>query len=149
MPLGWIGLAGLAASTAVAFRKRIRGKWLAIPLMVLALLQFLVARPAPGASYILEWPLLAGVAAFAAIVTAPPVLAFGWRIVLMALCPAAAMLLIAPLFSMMITALGGRQAAPVLVALTVAILISVSPQLVLAFRRTQPAPALEASSNVE
>jgi hypothetical protein len=58
------------------------------------------------------------------------------------------MLLLAPLLSLMIVALGVKAAAPLIAGMVLVIGISVSPQLALAFRRAQTIPAKEERTDV-
>lgn len=132
LPIAWIALLGLAA--AAWFGRHVRGRWIAIPLGIMAVLAFLVAVPAPGAAYLLEWPLLAGIVSFALLVSAPNTLGFGWRLAGMLICPAAVFLLLVPFASTLIVALGPRPAAPILAVTVLAILTCLLPQLVLVFR---------------
>jgi len=133
-PIAWLAAAGLAAAAWWGWKRRARGLWMAGPLAVVAALAFLVAAPAPGVSYLLEWPLLAGIAAFALLVTAPPVVTVGWRLVVMLLCPAVVFLLLLFPVGTVIVALGLRGAAPVVAVAAILMLICVSPQLALAWR---------------
>jgi hypothetical protein len=108
---------------------------MAAPLAIVAIVQLLLATPAPGVTYLFAWPLLAGVTAFAVLMTAPRRIAMGWRIAGMLICPAPVFVLLVPLLSILIVALGARGAAPLL-GLDVALMsICVSPQLALAIRR--------------
>ena len=132
MPIAWITMLGLAA--AAWFGRRTRGRWIAIPLAIMTALAFLVAVAAPGADYLLEWPLLAGVLSFALLVTAPQTPGLGWRVAAMIICPAAVFLLMIPFASTLIVALGLRAAAPVLALDVLGMLTCVMPQLLLVFR---------------
>lgn len=114
--------------------RHVRGRWIAIPQAIMAALAFLVAVKAPGAAYLLEWPLLAGVVSFALLVSAPETLSLGWRVAAMMICPAAVFLLMVPFASTVIVALGPRAAAPVLAGDVLGILTCVLPQLVLVLR---------------
>jgi hypothetical protein len=132
MPIASIALLGLAA--AVWFGRHARGRWIAIPLAILTSLAFVVAVVAPGAAYLLEWPLIAGIVSFAMLVSAPKTLGFGWRLAVMLVCPAAVFLLLVPFLSTLIVALGARPAAPILALDVLEILTCVSPQLLLVLR---------------
>jgi hypothetical protein len=133
-PIAWLEAAGLAAALASGWKRGACGRWMAAPLATVAILQLLLATPAPGVTYLFAWPLLAGVAAFALLMTAPPRIAMGWRIAAMLICPAPVFVLLVPLLSILIVALGARGAAPLL-GLDVALMsICVSPQLALAMR---------------
>jgi hypothetical protein len=132
--IAWLEVAGLAAALASGWKRGARGRWMAAPLATVAIVQLLLATPAPGVTYLFAWPLLAGVAAFALLMTAPRRIAMSWRIAGMLICPAPVFVLLVPLLSILIVALGARGAAPLL-GLDVALMsICVSPQLVLAIR---------------
>jgi uncharacterized protein (TIGR03435 family) len=133
-PIAWLAAAGLAAAFAAGWKRGARGRWMAAPLATVAILQLLLATPAPGVTYLFAWPLLAGVAAFAMLMTAPPRIAMGWRLAAMLICPAPVFVLPVPLLSLLIVALGAR-AAPLLGLDLALMAICVSPQLVLAMRR--------------
>ena len=133
MPIAWIALIGLV--TAAWFGRHARGRWIAIPLAILAALAFAVAAVALGAAYLLEWPLLAGIVSFAFVVTAPETIGWGWRLTGMLVCPAPVFLLLVPFGSTLIVALGFRATAPILAFVVLAILTCISPQLLLLFRR--------------
>lgn len=134
MPLSVVVLAGLVAAVWVGRQRRARGLWIAVPLALLAVLHAAATGPAPGATYLLAWPLLAGIAAFALLVTAPPVLGFGWRLAGMLLCPVLVFPLIVPLLPNLIVALTLRGAAPALACALLLMLICVLPQVVFAWR---------------
>jgi len=131
MLIAWIALFGLAAAT---FGRHVRGRWISTPLAIMTALAFVLAIVAPGASYLLEWPLLAGILSFASLATAPDTLGLGWRAAGMMVCPAAVFLLLVPFASTLIVALGARAAAPILALDVLVILTCVMPQLVLVFR---------------
>jgi len=134
-PIAWLAVAGLAAALTFGWKRGARGRWMAAPLATVAMLQLLLATPAPGVTYLFAWPLLAGVAAFALLMTAPRRVAMGWRVTAMLVCPAPVFVLLVPLLSILMVALGVRGAAPLL-GLDLALMsICVSPQLVLAIRR--------------
>jgi hypothetical protein len=135
MPLAWLTVAGLAIALAAGWRRRARGWWLAVPLGLVATLQLPLAASAPGATYLLAWPLLAAVAAFALRMTAPPRLGLGWRLAALWICPAPVFVLIAPLLSLLIVALGAQGAAPLLALAGPLMAVCVSPQLVFLFGR--------------
>jgi hypothetical protein len=135
-PIAWLTAAGLAAALAFGWKRGARGRWMAAPLATVAILQLLLATPAPGVTYLFAWPLLAGVVAFALLMTAPPRIAMGWRLATMLICPAAVFVLLVPLLSILIVALGARGAAPLLGLDLVLMAICVSPQLALAIRRS-------------
>jgi hypothetical protein len=131
-PIAWLGVVALAAAFAVGWRRGARGRWIAAPLAIVAVLQLLLAATAPGATYLLAWPLLAGVAAFALLMTAPAQIGIGWRLAALWICPAPVFILLVPLFPLLIVALGAAGAMPLAMAVLL-IAICVCPQLVLAF----------------
>ena len=135
-PVAWLAVAGLAAALTFGWKRGARGQWMAAPLAIVAILQLLLANPAPGVTYLFAWPLLAGVTAFALLMTAPRRIATGWRLATMLICPAPVFVLLVPLLSILIVALGARRAAPLLALDLVLMSICVSPQLVLAMRRS-------------
>jgi hypothetical protein len=137
MPIAWLTAIGLAVALFLGWQRGARGRWIAAPLAVIAVLQLMVATVAPGATYLLAWPLVGGVIAFALLMTAPLDLTLGWRIAAMAICAAPVFLLPMPLMSNLIVALGAREAAPLLVAAGLLMVICVLPQLVLAMRRSR------------
>jgi hypothetical protein len=132
-PIAWLAAAGLAAALAVGWKRGARGRWMAAPLATVAILQLLLATPAPGVTYLFAWPLLAGVFAFALLMTDPQGIAMGWRLAAMLICPAPVFVLLVPLLSLLIVALGAR-AAPLLGLDLALMAICVSPQLVLTMR---------------
>jgi hypothetical protein len=117
--------------------------------LVPAILQLLVARAAPGVTYLLEWPLAGAVMAYAAWMTAPPVIGLqvtappviglqaigrqaigpGWRLGVLLLTPAASLLPIAPLLHTLLVALGPRDGGMIDAVFVLWILITISPQL--------------------
>ena len=122
-PIAYITLVlfGLVAST---LHKRYR--WIAIAQAVIAALALLLAGIAPGASYLLQWPALAGIVSLA-LLNLP-----GVRFAKLVL-PAPVFLLLAPFARSLIVALGPRGAAPILAACLLVILICVLPQLTESF----------------
>ncbi len=141
-PVAWLALAGLVAALAFGWQRGSRGQWMAAPLAIVAILQLPLAAAAPGVTYLLAWPLLAGVAAFALLMTAPPHVTMDWRTAAMLICPAPVFLLLIPLLSTVIVALGARGAAPLVTLAVLLMSICVSPQLVLAMRRSGELDAL-------
>ena len=131
------GILGLAAFAALLRRER--GAWIAIPLALVTVLLLLAAGPAPGATYLLAWPLAAGVLGFLSLVLSTERLS-GFALLLLLLTPAPVMLLILPLLPDVVVALGWRGAAPMLAAALLLVLICLLPQLVLIVRR---APAVQ------
>jgi hypothetical protein len=140
-PVSWAStLAAIAAIGGIAGvwagrRRRARGLWISVPLLLLGGLEFWVIGLAPGVTYLLAWPLLGSVAAFGLLMTAPPALGVGWRVGAMAVFAAPAILLVIPLLSSLIVALTLRGAAPVLAAAAVLVLICLLPQIVFVLRR--------------
>ena len=128
-------LAALLVVAAIGWRRRQRGVWIGVLLAIPAVLQLAVARSAPGASYILEWPLFGGVAAFAVMMTARETISPGWRLAVLLLAPAASLLLLLPMLSPLIVALGGQVGGVVAAVAVGLVLITVTPQLVLILRR--------------
>jgi hypothetical protein len=121
----------------IGCRRRAAGRWIiGVPLSLLGILQLLVVHWAPGVSYLIAWPLLGSMVAFAVLMTAPPILGAGWQVFAMAVGAAPAFLLILPLVSSLIVALTLRGAAPVLAAAAVFVLMCLLPQLVFLMRRT-------------
>jgi hypothetical protein len=135
-PLAWATAAALAVVTIAGLRRRSRGLWMALPLAILAILQLLIAGSAPGVSYIFEWPLLGGVVAFAVLMMARGEIGAGWRLAVLLIAPAASFLLIAPLLSTLVVALGPAIGGTVAAVGALFILITVMPQLALILRRT-------------
>ncbi len=135
-PVAWLAIAGLAMALACGWRRGARGQWIAAPLAVVAILQLLVGGSAPGVTYLFAWPLLAGILAFALLMTAPRRIGPGWRLAAMLICPAPVFVLLIPLLSTVTVALGPGGAAPLLAVDVLLMSICVSPQLVLAMRRS-------------
>jgi hypothetical protein len=127
-PLAWITAAALAAVALAGWRRRVRGFWFAVVLAIPAILQLLVARTAPGVTYLLEWPLAGAVIAYAIWMTAPPVITFGWRLLVLLLTPAASFLLMAPMLHSLIVALGPRDGGIVAAVAVLWMLITMIPQ---------------------
>jgi len=134
-PIAWLGLVGLAAALAFGWKRGGRLRWMAAPLAIVAILQLALAAVAPGVTYLLAWPLLAGIAAFALLITAPPRIGMGWRLAVMLILPAPVFLLLIPLLSTVIVALGLLGASPLVGLAALLMAICVGPQLVLALRR--------------
>jgi hypothetical protein len=128
-PLAWFTAAALLVAAAAGWRRRVRGFWLVLVFLVPAILQLLVAKAAPGATYLLEWPLAGAAISCAVWMTAPPVIGGGWRLPVLMLTPASSLLLIAPMFHTLIVALGPREGAIVVAVAALWMLIAVSPQL--------------------
>ena len=61
MPTSVLLVAALAILVSMAVRRHAaRWPWMAVPLILVAVLELLISWVAPGASYLLEWPLAAG-----------------------------------------------------------------------------------------
>lgn len=139
-PAGWavvlatLAVLGLVAAASAGHSHRARGLWMAAPLGILGVLQFWVVRAAPGVSYLLTWPLVGGVIAFAVLITAPRTLSLGWRVAAMALCAAPAFLVVVPLLPNLVVALTPSGATPVLAAAAVLMAVCLLPQLVFVLR---------------
>lgn len=133
-PLAWFAAAGLGVVSW--FGRRARGRWLAIGLAMVAALTIFIARNAPGASYLLAWPLMAGVVGFALALTGPTTISWGWRLGALMILPVIVFLILIPFASILILALGFSKATPILVAISLMILVCLSPQIVLLFRRS-------------
>ena len=131
-PLAWLTTAALVAAALAGWRRRVRGFWFAFVLAIPAILQLLVAKSAPGVTYLLEWPLAGVVMAYAVWMTAPPVIGPGWRLAVLLFTPAASFLLLAPMLHMLVVALGPREGGIIVAVATLWILITVFPQLKLA-----------------
>jgi Peptidase family M28 len=131
-PLAWLTAAALAVAAIAGWRRRVRGFWFAFVLAIPAILQLLVAKAAPGVTYLLEWPLAGVVIAYAIWMTAPPVLGPGWRLLVLLVTPAAPFLLIANMLHTLVVALGPRDGGLIVAVAVLWILIAVSPQLKLA-----------------
>jgi hypothetical protein len=136
LPLAWITAAGLAAAAIVAWRRRRRGLWMAAAMAVPVVLQLMVARSAPGVSYVFEWPLLGGILAFAVVMTARETIGADWRLAALLLAPAGAFQLIAPMLRALIVALGPATGGVVAAVAALFLLITVAPQLALILRRS-------------
>src|ERR1017187_5688025 len=128
-PLAWLTTAALVAAALAGWRRRVRGFWFAFVLAIPAILQLLVAKSAPGVTYLLEWPLAGVVMAYAVWMTAPPVIGPGWRLAVLLFTPAASFLLLAPMLHMLVVALGPREGGIIVAVATLWILITVFPQL--------------------
>jgi hypothetical protein len=138
-PLAWLTVAALVAAALAGWRRRVRGFWLAFLFLIPAILQVLVARAAPGVTYLLEWPLAGAVVAYAVWMTAPQVTApqviglqvigTGWRLAVLLLTPAASLLLVAPMLHTLIVALGPRDGGIIDAVAVLWILMTISPQL--------------------
>jgi hypothetical protein len=128
-PLAWFTAAALLAAAAAGWRRRVRGFWLVLVFLVPAILQLLIAKAAPGATYLLEWPLAGAAISCAVWMTAPPVIGGGWRLAVLMLTPASSLLLLTPMFHTLIVALGPREGGIIVAVAALWMLITVSPQL--------------------
>lgn len=135
MPEAWALAAILALASIFAWRRRMRGAWISIPLALVAALLILIAGPAPGASYLLAWPLASGILCFTILALAAERLS-GLALLVQMVAPAAVLLLVVPLLPQVVVALGWRGAAPMLAAALLLMLACLLPQLVLILRRT-------------
>jgi hypothetical protein len=134
VPLAWMTALALVLAAVAGWRRGRRGVWIAALLAIPAGLHLLTAGSTPGASYLLEWPLFGGTLAFAVLMTATRRIGAGWELAVLLLAPAFSFLLILPMISPLIVALGvvkGGVAAAIFVAL---LLITVAPQLFLMTR---------------
>ena len=128
-PLAWLTVVALAVAALAGWRRRVRGFWFAGVLAIPAMLQFMVAKGAPGVTYLLEWPLAGAVIGYAVWMTAPTVVGPGWRLWVLLLIPAAPFLLIAPMLRTVVIALGPRDGGVIVAVAVLWIAIAVFPQL--------------------
>lgn len=129
LPTSWLLIAALVALSLWAFRRRLaHWLWIAIPLAIVSVLELTIAIPAPGASYLLEWPLLAGVIGFAVLIEVSGSFGNSWALIPFLIAPAAVTLILIPFISMVWLGLG-PHAWPIIVALVLLILASLAPQL--------------------
>jgi hypothetical protein len=135
-PFAWATLLALAAGIGVAVRRRTRGLVMGGLLAIPAAVLLWVAGVAPGASYVIQWPLAGGVLAYLAMVTAPRVVGMDWRLLIFAITPAPAFLLVAAMLRPLLVALGPR-AVPVVVVSILLIVVCVLPQIILLTRKTR------------
>ncbi len=135
-PLAWAALALLALVVGMGWRAR--GRWIAVAMLPVAAIEILIAGAAPGASYLLEWPLLAAVAALALVLTASQPIGLGWRLAILAILPGVVLLLLVPMAQSVLVALG-PAAKPVVGAVVLVMLVCALPQIVLMRRRSPSA----------
>jgi Peptidase family M28 len=128
-PLAWLIAVGLVMAALAGWRRRMRGFWFGFVLAIPAILLLMVAKAAPGVTYILEWPLALAVIAYAVWMTAPRVIGADWRLGVLLLCPAASFLLIAPMLRELIVALGPRTGGVIVAVAVLWMLITVFPQV--------------------
>jgi hypothetical protein len=133
-PLAWLTLLGLLVAATTGRLRRIAGFWLAVPLGIAAILQLPMAKSAPGATYLLEWPLLGGVIAYAILMTSTPSVGGGWRTVVLALAPAGTFLLVAPMLRMLVVALGPVQGGMIAAIAALWMAVTLMPQITLLLR---------------
>ena len=93
----------------------------------------MAAWAAPGTSYVLEWPLLGAVAAYALVITAPANIGPDLRLIALLILAAPVFLLLVVMLQPLQVALGSRAIVP-LFALVLLMLAFLSPQLLLLFR---------------
>jgi Peptidase family M28 len=137
-PLAWLVTLMVAIATWTGWRRRARGVWIAIPLGILAVTQLVVATTMPAASYLLTWPLMAAVISFAVLMTVSRSISFGARLGVMLACPAAPLLLLAPLVRTAVSVIPTRAYSvwiPLVTGLCSLILFTALPQLTLMLRR--------------
>jgi hypothetical protein len=128
-PLAWLTAGALALAALAGWRRRVPGFWFAGVLAIPAILQLMVAKGAPGVTYLLEWPLAGAVIGYALWITAPSVVGPGWRLVMLLLIPVAPFLLIAPMLHSLLVALGPRDGGVIVAVAVLWMLIAVFPQL--------------------
>ncbi|HEY1497648.1 MAG TPA: M28 family peptidase [Candidatus Solibacter sp.] len=136
LPLGLMTALALALSALAGWRRRKRGLWMALLLAIPALLLLFVARAAPGASYVLQWPLLGGVLAFSVCMTARERVGVDWRLAVLMLAPAGAFLLILPMLQTLVVALGPAAGGKIAAVAVLFVLITVMPQVALIAGKT-------------
>ena len=129
LPLALMTTAGLVLAVLAGWRRRKRGLWMALLLAIPAGLLFLVARAAPGASYVLQWPLAGGVMAFSVLMTARDELGMGWRLAVLMAAPAGSFLLIVPMLRTLVVALGPAAGGKIVAVAVMFVLVTVVPQL--------------------
>jgi hypothetical protein len=137
MWLAWL-LVGTAMAAPILIprgRRGSRGMWLIYPLFLLALVNWWLTSYAPGASYLITWPLLGAMAAAVILATAPQTVGLGWRAAALALCAAPTFLVVLPLLPNLVVALTLSGAAVPLAAAALLMLICLLPQLVFILRR--------------
>lgn len=131
----WLTIIGLVGAAQAGWRRGVGGFWFAFVLMIPAILQLIVAKAAPGVTYLLEWPLAGAVISYAVWMTAPEVMGFGWRLAVLLITPAGPLLLLAPMLHTVVVALGPRQGGIIVAVAVVWILITLFPQLKLTAAR--------------
>lgn len=139
LPLACGTIAGLALVLLVGWRRW--SGWLraaALLLILPATLLLLLAITVPGVSYALQWPLVSAVLSCALLLTMPPEIGLGWRTAAMIVLPAPVFLLLVPMLSPLVVALGVKAIVPVGATLLL-ILIFLTPQLLLIWGRLRVA----------
>uniref|UniRef100_Q01VK7 Peptidase M28 n=1 Tax=Solibacter usitatus (strain Ellin6076) TaxID=234267 RepID=Q01VK7_SOLUE len=140
LPLALMTVLALVLAVLVGWRRGKRGLWMGRLLAIPAGLLLFVARAAPGASYVLQWPLLGGVVALAVLMTAREEIGTGWRLAVLMVVPATSFLLIVPMLRTLVVALGA-SAGGMIAALAVGfVLVTVMPQLMVIARSGVGAP---------
>ena len=142
-PLTSIAVVALALVTWIGLRRRTRGLWVAIPLWFVAALNVVATAMIPGATYLLTWPLLGGIASLAMVVTAASTVYAGWKLATLIISPAAVFLVLVPPMTKIIDGLGRpylRSWIPIVLGDFLLILMTISPQLILLSRSDPPIP---------
>ncbi len=128
MPLAWTAV--IAQFIIGWLGMHMRRAWLIIaPFAIVTVTSLLLANAAPGASFLLEWPVMAGLLSLFVLASARGPIGLGWRLVILSITPGVVLLLVVPFLSTSVVALGWRGAAPVLVAAALLVVICLQPQL--------------------
>jgi hypothetical protein len=142
VPFALFSGACIAFALWFGWRRRADGLWIGIPLSLLWIIGLLLIR-LPSVSYLIQLPVIGAAGAFFALMTAPDVLGFEWRLVVMTVSPTPAFLvlfsILPPIYSALHSrpdASGPRSAAlPFLVLGSLVVIAMILPQLVLLYRR--------------
>ncbi len=127
---GWYAAAGMAMAVGVfvavfiLFAQRSRAfDLIGAALLEIGIIAFLLSFPAPGATFVLQWPALFGALTLLIAVTAPSPFAPGWRLALVLLFVFPAFALLEPFLPQMFIALGmrGMPVVAVMVSLLMAL----------------------------
>jgi putative aminopeptidase FrvX len=135
-PLTLMAVVALAWVTWIGLRRQTRGLWAAVLLWVIAALNVAAAALFPGATYLLTWPLLAGIASLAITITITDAIDAGWKLATLMTSPAAVFLVLVPTISKIIDGLGRpyvRSWGIIVLGDFLLILMTISPQLILLF----------------